>query len=456
MEFGHHLPSAKGGRWSAADLTAYEHLAIDEGDRWQTRKSEPTTSCRNPDFKFWKGPPGNAWPLCTVDVQYKRDQPVSCWAGHFRAHSYRSASGSVPSAATPGPMDLADVKCGYAPSSLDGPDFVPGRDNFWFGIDQTVALLDAALTNALKSKEVGLIAICGETSAAKSQHLLGLAYHRLMACDPFSRALGHIKALRNGDQVVEFPDRATEEVEYKHLHVLTLEEPIEDYLFYYSSKDGRKLPVDPRFGAALGVHFTPRDLLFDFPLDDPRHRLYEKRLSPLATALRLDALRQKPALVLVGESRSEEDLAEVVRFAATGHLIGTTFHAGSLQQGLAKILRSWHARHSSERGEVAGRVHAIIHIRGGRFAAHPGQERAYALPSVWLGTDRALDGLVKDGLRSVVPQRLPASPESAVLGRTYFAEKLLAARELQFASSVPEDFRKHLMTVAVGWDLEER
>ena len=412
-------------------------------------RSNYESGYRSELFKRWL--PGERLPDsgqgCKIEV--KRQQHSSCWGGHFSSCSLRTAElKEVVSTDCDFVFKVEELKCGYQPKPYD-------KDGqFWFGIADGVNVIHSALRSALRNKEVGLIAICGETSAAKSQHVLGLIYENLRDRNSTFRAATDLVANFDKDKAETFLEIPTNGYEYSHL--ITLEEPIEDYLFRY--RNGSE-PLDPSLTAALGVHYTPRDLLLDFLMPDPRDVLSDKKLTPLARALQLDALRQKPTMVLVGESRNEADLKEVVRFAATGHQIYTTFHAGSLQEGLGKILKAWEARASSDRGEVATRIHAVIHLRGDSIRG-----KGYALPSVWVGTERSLDGLVKDGLRSVVPQRTQASEESAVLGRMYFAERLCdllakRLRDLRSSSWSEEEIKslvKGIQYQAIGWDLDER
>src|SRR5258708_31400051 len=76
-----------------------------------------------------------------------------------------------------------------------------------------------------------------------------------------------------------------------------------------------------------------------------------------------DALRQKPSAVYVGETRDDKDWVKLLGFGGTGHLVFTTFHAGSLVEAMHKILRAAGAETPEGRSEVAQRILALIHLR---------------------------------------------------------------------------------------------
>lgn len=77
----------------------------------------------------------------------------------------------------------------------------------------------------------------------------------------------------------------------------------------------------------------------------------------------MNALRQTPKVLFVGETREIGDWSRLLDFAGTGHLVVTTAHAGSLVEAMANLLRAVEARRPTKRSEVADRTLALIHLR---------------------------------------------------------------------------------------------
>lgn len=99
---------------------------------------------------------------------------------------------------------------------------------------------------------------------------------------------------------------------------------------------------------SLGQVLKWRKCLVSLPIDyTPRGKETDaKSLRDVLSA----ALRQTPAAVYVGETRSLSDWRELLDFAATGHLIVTTSHAGSLTECMDSLLRACDASSPSGRG----------------------------------------------------------------------------------------------------------
>ena len=95
-------------------------------------------------------------------------------------------------------------------------------------------------------------------------------------------------------------------------HLITYEEPIETP-YRLKNSDYPHL-CDPCQIQKYGLDYTPRQA------GDDVNSL--KKFTE-------DALRQKPAVVFVGETRNRKEWEVLLNFAAAGHLVVTTAHAGS-------------------------------------------------------------------------------------------------------------------------------
>ncbi len=196
-------------------------------------------------------------------------------------------------------------------------------------------------------------------------------------------------------------------------HLVTVEDPIETY---FAEQPWTTLNERP-------VNYTARSIPHD--------------AHSIGAAL-TDALRQTPAAVYVGEVRSQADWQSVIEFAGTGHLLVTTAHAGSLVEAIGRILQAVNADTPAQRGEISQRILAIVHVLpSGEFKWRflPADQRnsskdavqeaacTVRLPAVWRRTSAGIDGLVADGLTSVLPHPDDKTGKSS-LGRLSFVRQL--------------------------------
>lgn len=187
-------------------------------------------------------------------------------------------------------------------------------------------------------------------------------------------------------------------------HLVTLEDPIEkDFCkldkYVQLQKDGENL-----------IDYTPRQL--------------GKDCASFEEATRA-ALRQTPTVFYAGEVRDKKQMQTALDFAATGHLIVATAHAGSLVEAVSKILDSVGARTPASRAEWAARIRGVVHLE--RFEAEVTSGGGCyvcrgVVPALYKRTTSGVQSLVADGKSSVLPGRDRKTSHS--LGHAYFAEEL--------------------------------
>jgi hypothetical protein len=223
----------------------------------------------------------------------------------------------------------------------------------------------------------------------------------------------------------------------------------------------------------------------------PREK--DKDASRLRDALS-DALRQTPALFLVGETRQKAEWKVLLDFAATGHLIVTTAHAGSLVEAMHKIFEALKVETPAERSEIASKLLGVIHIRSGDLAFETATNGKPAVngksdlktestnilfPALWRRSPRAIASLTSDGLASLLPHRSRTDSngngrtanngdgdEPSCLGRRALIQQLFEelktnSNALAFLEEVfkkhdttLEEFKTEAYTKAIEWDLQ--
>jgi Type II/IV secretion system protein len=167
-----------------------------------------------------------------------------------------------------------------------------------------------------------------------------------------------------------------------------------------------------RLVAAELVDYTPREAIKD--------------CAALEKATK-DALRQTPAVFYVGELREDSEIRAALEFAATGHLIVATAHAGSLVEAVTKILNSVEAKSPAERARWVPRIWGVIQLESFRHIADPSNRNWSAtIPSLYRRTDTGVQSLVADGISALLPSRPSgkAPPDVHSLGFAYFVERL--------------------------------
>lgn len=254
---------------------------------------------------------------------------------------------------------------GYAASDFSEAN--ERKDNL-FSLGEYCELLYTEIFRKTGSAEHahGLVIVTGATKSAKSEIARGL---------------------------IELYLQGKEKSKRRH-HLVTFEDPVERFYIYEqvngcSPWAAVQLSTDP----ATNSDYTPRQKEKD------AHRLQE--------ALN-DALRQTPALFFVGETRDREEWKVLLDFAATGHLILTTAHAGSLVEAMHKIFEALQVETAADRSEIANKLLGVVHLRRHELEFLEGnvKKRPNTLfPALWRRTPRGIAALTCDGLASLVPYR---------------------------------------------------
>ena len=223
--------------------------------------------------------------------------------------------------------------------------------------------------------------------------------------------------------------------------------------------------IETRLEGTSGKHLPtfedPIERHFDIPDVNYTPREKGKDVSGLEEAIN-NALRQKPAVLFVGETRNPEEWKLLVKFAGTGHLVVTTAHAGSLVEAMGNILQATEANEAAARSLVGERLLAVIHMKPEKIACHNGLQVGILIPALWRRTPEGVKALMAEGLSSLVPhtarpfsraerENLPSS-----IGRYWFARELLKDGNIDGEADkvLSPEIREKIKTVALEWDLE--
>jgi Type II/IV secretion system protein len=281
----------------------------------------------------------------------------------------------------------------------------------------------------------GLLVITGATKSAKSEITRGIIQRYLDAKAPKNR---------------------------RH-HLVTFEDPIERF---YALQDLRS----PFPWAA--VPFATRDQKRDYT---PREKPSDAML--LAEALS-DALRQTPRVFFVGETRDKAEWKVLLDFAATGHLIVTTAHAGSLVEAMHTIFEALAVKTPADRSEIASKLLGVINIRlcddltfkkpVNNETEAPADPTNILFPALWRRSPRGIASLTSDGLASLLPHRPGKhadasedhSDEPSCLGRRSLIEQIFSDSNEDLLSFFNNDqnalssFKTEAYAKSIEWDLQ--
>ncbi len=254
----------------------------------------------------------------------------------------------------------------------------------------------------------GAILIAGQTKSAKSL---------------ITRAMIHM--LFEHEKTYGFLRKHKE----RNPHLLTCEDPVETW-FAKPPRDGVPQLSD----------------IIDYTARDRNNKDYDD----LADVF-VDALRQTPACMLVGETRKKQDLKELIDFAGTGHLVVTTLHAGSLQDVFTKVFEATAVETSSKRGLIGKRILAAVHLKQIAFT-HEGTTWTTVVPTLWRRTPASTNALVASGIGSLTPH---VNFLHDCLGRQYFAKALAQNKPSgPDVPDVPDEVYEGLVAVARNLDLQ--
>lgn len=267
----------------------------------------------------------------------------------------------------------------------------------------------------------GAVLVAGRTKSAKSLITRGMIHESLSHPGTYQQLAGDANRLP---------------------HLVTLEDPIEQ-LFEPTGKP--LVHEDNRL-----VDYTPRD---------KTGHDYVK----LSDAFE-NCLRQTPACVFVGEARTNDDIADVLNFAATGHLVFATVHAGSLIDVFTRLFVATKSSSAASRGLIGQRLLAVVHMQHLAVNVN-GLRSEVVLPALWRRSPTSTAALVSGGVGSLMPNnpnlttaQLPdiwnRSQRFDCLGRQYFARLLLpAGLEPEPGKKIDKAVREALISRARELDL---
>jgi hypothetical protein len=300
---------------------------------------------------------------------------ASCFGGDAFSITIRKEDGTTSEEYSAQKVPVDPGKCGYEPSHVAPHPFcVP--------TESSCETIFSALFRRPQAVANGLLLITGATDVAKSTIARGLIYKFLLS-------------LPSGD---------------RRRHLVTFEDPIEKPFAYA----GEQVPSLQNCLDGM-VDYTPQQKTVDVPT--------------LQAALQ-NAKRQTPTVFYVGEARTKADLGAAMDFAASGHLIVSTAHSGSLTEAIQMLFAAVNAKTPADRGQYAQRILAVVHQRNVSQPVN-GVSFIATLPALWRQTASGRAALVSDGLASLLPNYasdigIPHAMSS--IGRFWFGEKLLKGR----------------------------
>lgn len=323
-----------------------------------------------------------------------------CYGGEFISVSVRKKAGTTVTAKRPRPPAVAEMDgdeggkkiCGYAASGRVPTEKHP------FPEDLVPTMLFSVLDQLRTAAPQGLLVVGGTTGSGKTT---------------IARGLIHV-----------FLRRLAEQGGWPHF--VSIEDDVEDVF-----------ARDPSVALRWGIYHTQRRREDD---GDLRRML-------------ADALRQKPALVYVGEIREDGDWKDILDFAGTGHLIVATAHAGSVRGLMSKLARASKCHVPADRGELANRLLALVHTckltteREGQTDAR----REVFVPAFWSSKPASRAAFVRSGIGSITPEyAAPDQQHPAMAGRRWCLQKLYDSTAVSFRDGIPADdqaaWRDHRLT----------
>lgn len=232
------------------------------------------------------------------------------------------------------------------------------------------------LSNRLVANErkAGLVILAGATKCCKTEIAKGLC-------------LKYLYLLTENDR----PPK----------HFITFEDPIEQWGFTDQQGQVNLTPIE---STRFGVWFTPRE---------------RRRDAVTLKQACFDALRQTPACFFIGEIRDPSEWSAVTDLAASGHLVVTTTHAGSLTETFTRLFGSTKSRTAATRALIANALLGVLHVKGS-LTVQGYSQQPQVFGSFWRSTTQSVATLISDGISSICPDG------ENVLGRYAFASLVRA------------------------------
>lgn len=276
--------------------------------------------------------------------------------------------------------------CGYRPDLGKGGDF---SDVKFFTPPHLLPEICVKYLEDYLDK--GLIVICGETGCGKSVFVRQLIVE-VLEHKAESRLKENAKAKENGDPK-----------DKECLHLITFEDPVE--ASFYAQYNEEAFKAGTREKLSFAYETLPHDMVYVQATHRERGSECRNTRDFFSSAL-----RQKPALALVGETRDKEEWDDIVDYAMTGHLAVTTCHAGSVKECLSKILLATAAtKNPAKRSFVATALVAIIHLQSIKATNSSGGPVKIILPSMYIFNNAGTARMIADNLDSVLPGFEPPS-----------------------------------------------
>ncbi|MFO0976942.1 MAG: ATPase, T2SS/T4P/T4SS family [Planctomycetaceae bacterium] len=176
-----------------------------------------------------------------------------------------------------------------------------------------------------------------------------------------------------------------------------------------------------------------------------------------------NGLRQTPACFLAGEVRDDDDIRSVLEFAATGHLVFATLHAGSLVDLFNKVFEAAKAKTPAARGLASQSILAAVHLQlaSQSVGENPPKSVSMVMPALWRRTPASTAALVSAGVGALMPNCPTGSPHQSrvtnasydCLGRQYFARSLLSDRSSPAPIETPPELIEKFISEARRLDL---
>jgi hypothetical protein len=176
-------------------------------------------------------------------------------------------------------------------------------------------------------------------------------------------------------------------------HLVSFEDPIEGWKVqrWASRRASVKefdLNEEPQSDLQVGIRLTCRAKNYDVSSIGKAH---------------LEALRQKPRIVYIGECREKEDWKKALELGGTGHLVVTTCHSSTLVDTFMKLAGDGN-RSAQSRQQLASTLKGVLHLRTGELIAPTGSSFAPIQTHfhLWRNTPESVSNFVMDGLSSIV------------------------------------------------------